>query len=226
MKARPNGRATYEGAKRPSRTRRARAESDERSESPGGAKRRLLQRAVKWALHTMAPKSVALTGAVCVTVGWLLASMLAPPVAQLQSRGTGRASRATSAPDANVFTETLQLKLQRQESAAPTVRRNPFVFGARERLQTPGSSTPSAFDRPADPPAAPTVVAPPYSLSGVGETQVADEVVRTAVLSDGTTVYLVKAGETVGAYSVVAVDAYAVTLADAAGARFVIRLRN
>jgi hypothetical protein len=174
----------------------------------------------------MAPKSVALIGAVCVTVGWLLASMLAPPVAQLQSRGTGRASRATTAPDANVFTETLQLKLHRQETAAPTVRRNPFVFGARERVPAPGPSTAPAFDRPAEPPAAPTVVTPPYSLSGIGETRGADEIVRTAVLSDGTTVHLVKAGGTIGAYAVVAVDANAVTLADASGARFVIRLRN
>ena len=153
--------------------------------------------------------------------------MLAPPVAQLQSRGTGRAAKSAAiTPDPNVFTETLQLKLQRHDSA-PTVRRNPFVFGARERAQAAGriDSMP-AVDRPADPPPAPALVTPPYSLSGIGETGGADGTVRTAVLSDGTTVHLVKTGETVGAYTVIAVDANAVTLADASGARFVIRLRH
>ena len=64
-------------------------------------------------------------------------------------------------------------------------------------------------------------MAPPYTLSGVA---VSGDV-RTAVLSDGATVHLVTAGQTVGGYSVVAVADDSVTLADAAGERFVIRLR-
>jgi hypothetical protein len=70
-------------------------------------------------------------------------------------------------------------------------------------------------------PAAPAVVTPPYTLSGIAAT--GD--VRTAVLSDGSTVHLVKAGQSIGAYTVVAVADDSVTLADPAGERFVIRLR-
>ena len=77
------------------------------------------------------------------------------------------------------------------------------------------SRTPDAQPSPAP------VMAPPYRLSGVAIT--GDE--RTAVLSDGSTVHLVTAGQTVGGYSVVSVADDSVTLADAAGEQFVIRLR-
>jgi hypothetical protein len=70
-------------------------------------------------------------------------------------------------------------------------------------------------------PLPPRVAAPAYTLAGVGVTGG----VRTGVLSDGSTVHLVTVGRTVGGYAVVAVADDSVTLADAAGERFVIRLR-
>jgi hypothetical protein len=48
--------------------------------------------------------------------------------------------------------------------------------------------------------------------------------VHTAVLSDGYTVHLVKAGDTVGGYRVVEVTETSVTLAGADGAAYVLRL--
>jgi hypothetical protein len=43
----------------------------------------------------MAPKHVAFVGAICVTIGWLLASTLSPPVARVQSLPPQRQDRAT-----------------------------------------------------------------------------------------------------------------------------------
>jgi hypothetical protein len=53
---------------------------------------------------------------------------------------------------------------------------------------------------------------------------VAGNLVHTAVLSDGSTVHLVKAGDTVGGYRVVEVTESSVTLADGDGAAYVLRL--
>ena len=175
----------------------------------------------------MVSKPVALGAAGCLTIGWLAASLLSPPVAQLQTRQAPRAPRGSvKEPPPVAFTETLRLKLQRNDTA-PSVRRNPFVFGTRAQANSP-VATPAgaaAVDQPADPPPAPAIVTPPYSLSGVATSAGPDGDVKTAVLSDGRTVHLVKAGENLGGYTVAAVDDDAVTLLDASGARFVIRLR-
>ena len=160
-------------------------------------------------------------------IGWLAASLLSPPVATLQTRPVPRTARPpASSTTTDAFTETLRLKLERNTSA-PILRRNPFVFGSREQAATPIATArgAGANEEPAAPPAAPTVVAPPFRLSGIAVTAGADGEVRTAVLSDGTTVHLVKAGDRIGGYVVGAVNADAVTLTDASGAEFVIRLR-
>ena len=171
----------------------------------------------------MAPKPVALGAAACLMIGWLAASLLSPPVAQLQTRQAARAARGEVKPPPVAFTETLRLKLQRND-AAPMLRRNPFVFGGRAPANAP--VIPQAdVNRPAEPPPAPAIVAPPYALSGIGSSATPEGDVRTAVLSDGRTVYLVKAGETFNGYTVAAVELDAVTLVDASGARFEIRLR-
>ena len=175
----------------------------------------------------MAPKTVALSGVACLSIGWLAASLLSPPVASLQTRPEPRTVRpAAAAAPANIFSEALRLKLERSTST-PISRRNPFVFGSRERAvpavepeRRSGSS-----DEPAAAPAAPLVVAPPFRLSGIAATAGPDGEVRTAVLSDGTTVHLVKVGDRLGGYLVTAVSTDAVTMTDAAGAEFVIRLR-
>ena len=172
----------------------------------------------------MVSKPVALGAAACLAIGWLAASMLSPPVAQLQTR-QGRATRVVDKePPPVAFTETLRLKLQRDDRA-PSVRRNPFVFGTRALSSPPAMSAAADVDRPADPPAAPAIVTPPYVLSGIATSATPDGDVRTAVLSDGRTVHLVKAGERLGGYTVASVDDDAVTLVDASGTRFAIRLR-
>jgi hypothetical protein len=172
----------------------------------------------------MVSKPVALGAAACLTIGWLAASLLSPPVAQLQTRPIPRAARDTmKEPPPVAFTETLRLKLQRSDTV-PSLRRNPFVFGTRAPVNSPLTPA-AAVDQPAEPPPAPAIATPPYSLSGIATSAAPEGDVKTAVLSDGRTVHLVKTGEQLGGYTVAAVDDDAVTLLDASGARFVIRLR-
>src|SRR5215210_9399281 len=63
----------------------------------------------KMTLKDMPPKTVALLGAVCLTTGWLMASMLTPPVAKLQSLTDRRNARPAAAvhEQAAAFTEQL-----------------------------------------------------------------------------------------------------------------------
>lgn len=176
----------------------------------------------------MPPRIVALLGAVCLTTGWLLASIVTPPVARVQSLPERRnapsaGDDATPAP----FSEQLRWRLQ-QAPAAPSPRRNPFVFG--ERTTSP-SLVPLARQTPpaaavSDVPAGFAVVGPGVSLSGIGVTGTPDGDLRTAVLSDGMTVYLVKTGQSVVGYTVTEVTEGSVTLTDRAGTPYVLRLKN
>ena len=152
-------------------------------------------------------KTVALIAAVSVTIGWLLAAMLTPPVARLQSlpeRQVRPAVAAESAP----FTELLNLRL-REAPLPPASRRNPFTFGARERTALP----PRITTEPELPPAVhgpqPVPIGPVYALSGIGIT--GD--VRTAVLTDGENVRVVKVEDVIDRFTVVEISDSSVTLA-------------
>jgi Tfp pilus assembly protein PilP len=68
---------------------------------------------------------------------------------------------------------------------------------------------------------APIAASPSLRLSGIGSTGG----VRTAVISDGTTVHLVKVGETVSGYAVVEISDDAVTIGDASGAQWKLRMK-
>jgi hypothetical protein len=136
----------------------------------------------------MPPKTVALIAAVCLISGWLLASVLMPPTANLQALPDRRPpERVVAEPMPPAYSEQLKLRLERLP-AAPVPRRNPFVFGSRERVAT---TSPRAAGR--DEPEA-AVVLPPepvapagpiFALSGMAIRETPDGPVRTAVLSDG-----------------------------------------
>lgn len=169
----------------------------------------------------MPPRTVAVICAVSLTVGWLLASVLSPPVARLQSLPDRRATETPAAGDlVSTYSEQLALK-QRAAPAPPQPRRNPFVFGGREsRPVNPARNLTSEVQLPT-----PRPVGPTYQLSGIGFNDTAQGVVRTAVLSDGTTVHLLKSGDAIAGYTVAEVTDTTVVLADSTGTRFVIRLR-
>jgi hypothetical protein len=151
----------------------------------------------------MPPKTVALVAAVCVTIGWLLAATLTPPVARVQSlAGQPRPAAATEEPQ---FTERLNLRL-RELPDPPTTRRNPFNFGSRARNVVAAEPTDST-ELVAEP-AAPSQRAFAYSLSGIG---IAGDV-RTAVLTDGREVRIVRVNDTLAGYTVVEINDDSVTL--------------
>ncbi len=174
----------------------------------------------------MPPKAVALVGAVGLTTGWLLASLLSPPVAKLQALPERRPSQPATNDPPPAFSEQLHWRLQ-QPPLAPTSRRNPFVFGTRERSMRSKAGQPARDEAPAvEPPAADAVAGPPFWLSGIGVSHTPQGEVRTAVVSDGEYVHVVKTGATLGGYRVLEVTDGTVTLADAAGVQFVLRLRQ
>ena len=172
----------------------------------------------------MPPRTVALIGAVCLTTGWLLASVLTPPVVRVQELPERRPaqSRGDSEPLAP-FTEQLQVRL-RQAPQPPTPRRNPFAFGHRQ-LTSDDSTRARVAPRLPEALVAPPVVGPAFRLSGVGVRDTANGPIHTAVLSDSHTVHLLNTGDVIGGYQVLEVNDNSVTLADASGARYVLRLR-
>ena len=133
-------------------------------------RRRIRRRSVvlQYGIALMPPRTVALIGAVCLTTGWLLASVLTPPVARVQAlpeRAATPAPAAISLPPV----ERLQFRLS-EAPPPPTPRRNPFEFGGRERVST----VPDVDAAPARPVmdavAAPAIVGRQYSLAGIGTT--------------------------------------------------------
>ena len=174
----------------------------------------------------MPPRTVALISAICITTGWLLASLLTPPIANLQDlpeRRTSPPAQAVENIDHTVrFGERLH-SLLRQAPAPPVPRRNPFVFGTRSRSVTAAAGVPEPTPAP-EPPATPIVAGPRFTLSGIAVTESPSGPIHTAVLSDGATVHLVKAGDTVRGYQVIAVTDSSITLSDVSGTRSVLQL--
>ena len=166
------------------------------------------------------PRTVAVLGATCVLIGWLLASTLTPPVAQVQSLPPRAPAKAPASAEPT-FTERLHLRFP-SEVAAPTPRRNPFVFGQRPPRATAPSAAPvvdaaaSSFE-----PAPPAIAGPLFSLAGIG---ISGEV-KTAVLVEGDAVHVLKVGDTLGGYEIVEITENSVTLGQANGLRYVLRLR-
>jgi hypothetical protein len=151
----------------------------------------------------MQPKHVAFVGVTCVTIGWLLASTLTPPIARVQTRPQP-APRDASIPDASALAEELQLKL-RHVPTPPTGRRNPFVFGTAESIEPPLTEP---HINPAEVLSDPTPPSPPYVLAGIG---ISGDT-RTAVLAAGDDVHIVKVDDVVGVYTVVEITNSSVTL--------------
>ena len=176
----------------------------------------------------MRPKHVTLIAAAALTTGWLLASVVSPPVAELQVLPL-QADRAVPQPSessATPYTEQLHLKL-RSAPQPPVPRRNPFAFDSSRQSRTNADvSAAPRRDAPAvESPQPPIVTGPSLRLSGIGSTNSPAGPVWSAVISDGRTVYLVAIGESVAGYSVVAITEDSVTIADAAGAQWTLRLK-
>lgn len=160
-------------------------------------------------------RTVAIIGAVCLTLGWLLASTLAPPVARVQSRPQRAAAAPALTPPLPV---TEQLRVRPVTAiAAPTPARNPFTFVETLR---PQPDTVAAAPDAAAAFAAAAPSRPMWTLAGIG---ISGEV-RTAVLTDGNAVRVVTAGDEIAGYRVSEVGETAVVLVDASGRTSILRL--
>ena len=142
----------------------------------------------------MTPKQVAFVGAVCVTIGWLLASTLTPPVARVQTRPEERTAREVT--EEPRFTEQLQLRLS-EVRETPANRRNPFAFATRERVGAPAVMPDAAPESDVSVPL-PAPVTPRFVLSGIG----IDGDRRTAVLTIGDNVRIVSVDDEVEGHTV------------------------
>jgi hypothetical protein len=163
-------------------------------------------------------RSVALVAAICVTIGWLLASTLTPPVARVQSRPEPT-TPAALADDVVPFTEQVQLRLH-EIRPTPVGRRNPFVFATRERSISAEASQPQVVPIDAIE-QEPRPIAPAYVLAGIG---ISGDT-RTAVLASGNDVHVVKPNDVVGGFTVTEITAHSVTLTRDAE-RHVLRLAH
>ncbi len=175
----------------------------------------------------MRPKLVALIVAASLTGGWLLGSVVAPPVAELQglpARMSPRSSASEPATDDAAFTEQLHLKLQ-SAPVAPVPRRNPFVFGTTPRSSPDAREIMHATQPAPAPEISPTPVGPRLVLSGIASTNTSSGVVLTAVILDDSGVHLAKIGDVVSGYRVVAITEDSATIADAADAQWKLTLR-
>lgn len=168
------------------------------------------------------PRTVAVVGVVGVAIGWLLASTIAPPVARLQSPPEDRRERAP-APE-EPATERLRLGIPRHP-AEPARQRNPFTFD--DRAADRGRAT-DARHEPAprdaeriDSNIPGGATAPALTLAGIGIQGEA----MTAVLTDGTDVWIVEPGEVVREHHVIDITTDGVVLEAPTGARIVLRLR-
>ena len=172
----------------------------------------------------MPPKTVALIAAGCLTTGWLLASLLTPPVATSQALPARRAAPVPPQVEEPLSIPEFQLRV-RHTPEAPTTRRNPFVFGARRASSDPlVRSSAAPPPTPDETPALPAAVGPIYSLVGLGVATTAEGSTRTAIVTEGANVHVVKAGDALGVYTVREITETTVFLVDAAGGLTSLRL--
>jgi hypothetical protein len=149
------------------------------------------------AMPLRSPRVLGLMAAALVVAGWLLGSTLSPPVAQTQTRTTGRPA-SPALPEIVPFTGLAA----RPTLAPPTPARNPFTFGRGAAAAVPSaaaSSTPvSSVAEPTPDTVAETATAPVDEWRLIGVAVGADGAVTAIVRGPGD-VHLVRAGDRLSA---------------------------
>lgn len=164
-------------------------------------------------------RTVGLVAALCLLAGWLMGSLVLPPVARLQSNSAVAQPVEPVPPPAPAYADRLRTKL-REAPPAPQSKRNPFLF---EAVRPPAPTRTREVD--ADPPATIEQRAPTFDLAGIATSDGVDGIVRTAVLSTRGDVVLARVGDMLADGSrVVSIDDASVTL-DVAGQPLVLRLK-
>jgi len=156
-----------------------------------------------------------LLGGVVLLVSWVNAPASPSP------DGSGAAATSTLDQLAPVVAEVnAQVDRLRERLSAPPARprpaRDPFRFGRRTEAPRPVATT--ASEAPAELPSEP----PPPTLPrliAIMESATDGAPVRTAVLSEGDGLQIVKPGDTIGRFTVRAIGADALDLVDVATSR-------
>ena len=112
-----------------------------------------------------------------------------------------------------------RLEAHARRTAAPTLARDPFRFGAESRPAARSAPGATAMERHAAEPAAPPIEAEPdIVLQGMAESGEGEALVRTAILSAGGELVLAALGTRIaGRYDVVALTSDSVELEDIIG---------
>ena len=172
---------------------------------------------------SVGPKTVGLIVAAAFAGTWFGATVT-ENVAREQAARVPPGARPVGSPHA-VVPPVEQLHRRLTEPPLPARGRNPFVYGPR----TPARS--ASRDRLPEPEVAqplPIPTAPPgpvFRLSGIASDTKDGVTTFTAIVNDGGTIVLVKAGDKLSnGYSVVRVEELSVTLVDAGGVTQTIRL--
>lgn len=179
----------------------------------------------------MAPRTVGIIGALCVLVGWILGTTIAPPVASLQTAPTpASATRASPAtPGDSAFTARLRASRaqagQSTQDIGGSTTRNPFRFGDAPTAVPRGAAVPSRT-----PAVSAQIVSEPLppliELSGIATARRDGADQHTAVLRvDGILVFASAGDSLPGGSLVVEVREQEVVLRDPSGAERSIRLR-
>ena len=159
--------------------------------------------------------------------GGLVATWLAVtpnPGAPTAATTTTQPVAAVREPSAEELSEQAErLRARSNGVALRPSKRNPFRFAAPRSPNR--SDTRLEWLSPPAPVVPPPVVAPAVALSGIAEKATTNGVIRTAVISSGTQIYLVSEGDSVaGHYTVARIDREAVVLRDETGAEITLQL--
>lgn len=169
------------------------------------------------------PRAIGLVGSGLVLAGWLLGSVLSPPVARSQSRVATPPVAATE--QTLAIAPLRDLGSQRPRTPPPAPARNPFMFGVARRgveaAPAAASGSPVADERP---PSSADDSAAAESWRLIGMATSADGT-HTAVLGRAGTVVLARFGDLLpGGATVTAVHGDGVRLTGADGTALDLRL--
>jgi hypothetical protein len=158
-------------------------------------------------------------GVLVLVSGWWLASLGGPQIAREGANDLSD-KPATIAHDGSAFKERLRRGLS-NAPAAPSPRRNPFLFSEREPAPAVARELPVDLPPPVMEPQSPAL-----TLAGIATSDTPDGPVRTAVVSGTHGIALVKAGDLLPTgLVVVRVGEDHIVLADPAGTETVLRLK-
>ncbi|MGE3276137.1 MAG: hypothetical protein AB7O67_13570 [Vicinamibacterales bacterium] len=147
----------------------------------------------------MTPRLVLLIGALCLSAGWLLGSVVAPPGAAGQEPAVATGPRPIGRSDAPAPPLAERLKLRLADAPPePLPDRNPFRFGpARPRAEAPGppAATGNSEEAPPLPLFPPPPPAPRYVLSGMAANGEGEGRVLTAIIRDATGLHFMTEGQ-------------------------------